>query len=384
MCRFNIWSNDMETLRSNSGFLKLHLWYSPVINLSVKRMLFRLIILAAAVTWSGSLKAASRVDATVDTSSILIGDPLQLILTASTGPGETVRFPDVANNLGKFELLSSSEIERVESDDGSTVQRRRCRVTTYEIGWLAIPPLRFVSMGADGSVDTLFTPEIDIQVASLLSDSTATEVQPLKALVPAAKLWHRIALWTAAILLLVVLPLIYAWRRYLARRAAKLLEAAMPLTPGRPAHLVAFDELDRIKSLGLIEKGRIKLFHELVSASIRTFIAARFRVDSLEMTTWEVMIALENKLTGESLLYERFRDFLEACDLVKFAKYKPPLVEINSVFNLAYDLVESTRSIEADKPAQPEAGSLENDGSTDDSGEAAQTVAVENDSGEDK
>jgi hypothetical protein len=295
------------------------------------------------------------VDAGLDTTSILIGDPLWLTLTVSAGPGETVRFPEVADNLGKFELLTSTPVERLDSDDGSAVQRRRFKVTTYETGRQSIPRLEFVAMGRDGSMDTLYTPELAVEVISLLSDTTGTEIKPLKALVPAPKLWHRLVFWAAVIVFLVVVPLIFAWRRYLARRAARLLEAARPVVPPRSAHLVAFDELDRIRSLGLIEKGEIRLFHELVSAAIRNYTAARFRIDALEMTTWELLMALEHKLPGDNRLYDSFRNFLEACDLVKFAKYKPPLVQINSVFNLAYELVESTRLVEPEQTGIPAA-----------------------------
>ena len=333
---------------------------------------------AAVLFWAGSLAAGPRVDASLDTTNILIGDSLWLTLTASAGQGETVRFPDLADNLGKFELLSSALPERLQADDGSTLQRRRFKVTTYDTGRQSIPHLKFVAMGRDGSVDTLYTPEITVQVTSLLSDTTETEVRPLKALIPAPKLWHRLALWAAAILLLVVLPLVYAWRRYLARRAARLLEAAAPVVPLRPAHLVALDELDRIKSLGLIEKGEVKLFHELISTAIRNYIAAGFGIDALEMTTWEVLFALGNKLPVKDRLYDSYRDFLEACDLVKFAKYKPPLVEINSVFNLAYDLVEKTRALEVETAGAVAREALEETGRAQSSQTEAGAVAVEN------
>ena len=332
------------------------------------------------LVWAGLLNARPEVDASLDTTSILIGDPLWLTLTVSAGPGETVRFPDVADNLGKFELLTSTAPERLESGDGSTVQRRRFKVTTYETGRQSIPRLEFVAMGRDGSMDTLYTPELAVEVISLLSDTTETEVKPLKALVLAPKLWHRLVFWAAAIVLLVVVPLIFAWRRYLARRTARLQEAARPVVPTRPAHLVAFDELDRIRSLGLIEKGEIKLFHELVSAAVRNYITARFRIDALEMTTWEALVALEDELPGGDRLYDSFRDFLETCDLVKFARYKPPLVEINSVFNLAYDLVECTRVVEPEQTGITAAEAVEGTASSQSSSAAAGAVAVENSS----
>ena len=380
MWRFITWLNETETPRGIAGDCSLTVCTDSAGNSPGKRPRPWRLSLAVLLVWAGLLNAGPKVDAGLDTTSILIGDPLWLTLTVSAGPGETVRFPEVADKLGKFELLTGTAVERLESDDGSTVQRRRFKVTTYETGRQSIPRLEFVAMGRDGSMDTLYTPELAVEVLSLLSDTTGTEVKPLKALVPAPKLWHRLVFWAAAIVFLVVVPLIFAWRRYLARRTARLLEAARPVVPLRPAHLSAFDELDRIRSLGLIEKGKIKLFHELVSATIRNYMAARFSIDALEMTTWEVLAALENKLPGDDRLYDSFRNFLEACDLVKFAKYKPPLVQINSVFNLAYELVESTRLVESEQAGIPAAEAVEEMIASRIPSATAGAVAVENNS----
>ncbi|MEA2062655.1 MAG: hypothetical protein U9P14_03050 [Gemmatimonadota bacterium] len=316
-----------------------------------KRLLL-LLIPVWLILWAGSLCARPGVDAGLDTTSILIGDPVRLTLTASSDTGETVRFPDLAaESPGVFELLSSSEPEIVESDNGSRVERRRYELTTFEPGKHQVPRLVFVSVKQDGSVDTLYTRVKTIEVVSLLAGLDSAEVRPLKGLAPVARLWHRLALWTAGVLLLVVLPLLLALRWYLARRAARLLDQARPAEPSRPPHLTALDELGRIKSLGLIEKGEVKLFHELVSSAIRNYIAAHYKVEAIEMTSWEVLSALEDKLAGEEALFDNFRRFLEACDLVKFAKYEPQVVEINSNFNLAYDLVENSRKLSLEKQA---------------------------------
>jgi hypothetical protein len=85
------------------------------------------------------------------------------------------------------------------------------------------------------------------------------------------------------------------------------------------------EELDRIKALGLIEKGEIKQFHILISNAIRRYILDLYGIEAPDMTTWELCEALRpERILGEAKAGE-FQEFLEACDLVKFAKYKPPV-----------------------------------------------------------
>ncbi|HLA39979.1 MAG TPA: hypothetical protein VJ417_08280 [Candidatus Glassbacteria bacterium] len=142
--------------------------------------------------------------------------------------------------------------------------------------------------------------------------------------------------------LAVLVLLILAWLRYLKKRAARL-RGIQPQAPARLAHLVALEELDRIKGLGLIEKGEIKTFHILVSDSIRNYIKARYGVDAPEMTTWELIDELKYLGRVGQSASRLIAEFLEACDLVKFAKYRPKIVEINATFNQAYEIVEKTR-----------------------------------------
>jgi hypothetical protein len=324
----------------------------------MKRLWSLLLCLTISLLLARNLAARPQVDASLDTAAMRIGDPLTLTLSVRSDPGETVRFPDLVQSIGKFEQISIGPPQRYEEGSGAVLERRSFRITTFETGRQEVPALPFVVMRADGKVDTLLTRALAVQVRSLLADTTASEVRPLKDLIGAPRLWHRLALW-ALLGLAVLAGLYYLWRRYLKRRDSRLREAGEPLAPPRPPYQAALEELERIKGLGLIEKGEIKLFHILVSDAIRKYLAAVFGVEALDMTTWELMYALEETVADKALK-ERIRDFLEACDLVKFAKYKPPLVEINAVFNLACDLVEkagATAAAEAETaPVQAAAG----------------------------
>jgi hypothetical protein len=320
-------------------------------NRSVRILPFLLAILCSSVA---TMYARPQVDARLDTTSIRIGDPVTVTLSVRTSRGESVVFPDFQKAPEKFETLSAGSPERYDEGNGASLERRSYRLTTFETGRVEIPPLPFVVMNSGGDVDTVYTDPLPLEVVSLLQDTTSTDVRPLKPIIEVPPLWHRLALFAlAGIAVLGVL--IWLWRRYLSRRDRRLTGVKAESAPRRPAHLAALEELDRIKALGLIEKGEVKQFHILISDAIRRYIFDLYGIEAPDMTTWELCEALRpERILGEEKTGE-FQEFLEACDLVKFAKYKPPVVEINSVFNKAYDLIELARPRPEDARMEPTA-----------------------------
>ena len=296
----------------------------------------------------GALRAAPagvapKVSAELDTAAALIGDRVTLTLSAIYGNGQTVRFPDVSRELPGFELLDQSSPLRSDSS-GYQAEIRSYQISPFETGVQDVGPFTFTVMLPDGTIDSVSTGRLALDVQSLLPDSlTEASVKPLKPIIEWPRLWKKIALWAALIVFLGIVPLILLLRWYLRKRAEKFSRIPLPEAPSVPPHLAAFDELERIKRLGLIEKGEIKLFHELVSQAIRVYIRGRYEIDAPDMTTWEIMYDFKRKVRASDEIYSAFREFFEFCDLVKFAKYKPKVVEINAVFNRAYDLVERTK-----------------------------------------
>jgi hypothetical protein len=317
-----------------------------MINKSNKKYDLPYHVLLAACLLLGALPcvshaADSQVQARLDSSRARIGDRLTLTVTAHSAAGETVQFPDLKSHLDKFELLDELPAERVAEEGGAALTRRSWVITAFETGRLEVSSLPFAVMQADGSVDTLWTEPQLVEVASLVQDTLNAQIRPLRGLVDVPRLWKQIALWSA-VGLFILIALILLWRKYLRQRAEKLA-GNMPVAPARPSHLVALEELDRIKSMGLIEKGELKRFHILVSEAVRRYLEGRYGILAPEMTTWELAAAFSFRNDIDPAIKELTRGFLEDCDLVKFAKYVPQIVEINATFNRAYEIVEKTR-----------------------------------------
>jgi len=105
-----------------------------------------------------------------------------------------------------------------------------------------------------------------------------------------------------------------------------------------PAHVRAKQRLE--EALALISQP--KPFCILVSDTVRTYLEERFTFRAPERTTEEFLYELQGTdlLAGEQK--EKLGEFLESCDLVKFAKYEPQETELRGLHSSAFRLVEET------------------------------------------
>ena len=147
----------------------------------------------------------------------------------------------------------------------------------------------------------------------------AEDIRPLKG---PAELWDWwsflgwVLLSAAAAALLFLLARFWRGRR-------KIEKQSVPEGPPKPPHETALEALSRLEQSDLLRKRELKLFYSELSDILRRYLGARFGVDTLDRTTWEIHRLLKEE--GVSLsVSDTARDILEEADLVKFAKYFPP------------------------------------------------------------
>jgi hypothetical protein len=123
-------------------------------------------------------------------------------------------------------------------------------------------------------------------------------------------------------------------------------QANVPVEPPVPAHIRAKHKLE--EALALIAQP--KPFVIAVSDTARTYLEERFEFHAPERTTEEFL----HELHGTDLLLpdqkESVGNFLESCDLVKFAKYEPGENELRELYSSALRLVEETEPVEPQSP----------------------------------
>ncbi len=106
----------------------------------------------------------------------------------------------------------------------------------------------------------------------------------------------------------------------------------------------ALAELGRIDSLDLPESDQVERYHTLYSEVIRQYLEKRFQLRASRQTTSEFFQAMGSSSLLNSFQQEVLKEFLERCDLAKFAQVRFAKEECQALGQSARLFVEQTSS----------------------------------------
>ncbi|MCZ6696454.1 MAG: DUF4381 family protein [Acidobacteria bacterium] len=272
-----------------------------------------------------------------DRTAITIGDPVVLTARLVYPEGTRIIAFDPESLLEAVDLLDAERIPDARLEDGRVEEVRIYRVTVFETGAREIPALAITYIGPDGVEHTISADPIRLEIASVLAgeDTEPADIKP-PAEMPVTPLWP----WLLAAATLLAAGF-WVWRRR-RRRLENSGGAGAPAEPARPAHEVAYAELERLLSSSLLNEGMVKAFYIELAEIIRRYVAARFRIDTNERTTGEILEQLRQARAGTKVIVAT-GDFFLACDLVKFARHTPAAEETQGSVESAYRLIDETR-----------------------------------------
>ena len=121
--------------------------------------------------------------------------------------------------------------------------------------------------------------------------------------------------------------------------------------PESPPHKAAMQEIERIKSEKVWQKGEPKEYYTQLTDTIRTYIRDRFGFNALEMTSAEIIERLVEENDKEAIT--DLKELFQTADLVKFAKHNPLMNENDANLMNAIEFVDETK-IPEDENAKPQ------------------------------
>jgi len=116
-----------------------------------------------------------------------------------------------------------------------------------------------------------------------------------------------------------------------------------------PPHVVALNQLDKVKQEKSWQQGRSKEFHTQLTDILREYIERVFNISSMEMTSDEILEQLRGLKLEQKATYLSLEQILKLADLVKFAKWDAMPDEHELSLLNAYLFVNQTK-VEEPKP----------------------------------
>ena len=304
------------------------------------RLLFLTVFLAISVFAMAAEEAVPSIKASISRKRIFVGDRIRYRTEIVSKDDLEIGFPQF-----KYSKLGDCEIK----DSGKSVKRsifgksyyiNWLEITSYYVGKRTVPPIeiKYREKG-EGYWRKLKTGEFTFTVETVLPRGVRlTDIKDIKGVLYPFS-WLGLLLWilVASIGLWIIVRLI--------------LKLIFKKAPPKLPHETALEEMEAA-SKQFAAGGEVKDYYVRISDAVRRYIESVFSLKAPEMTTQEFLISL----SGSSKLQAAHKDllaiFMEACDLVKFAKHKPARNDIESVFNTAKKFIEESKEVYMKKEAK--------------------------------
>ncbi len=298
---------------------------------------FLLIIAATAVAGKNDAKRLPvEVSSEADSFYVGIGDRITYSITVSAREDIEVEFPLFKDEIGGLAIRDLDTQEK-KSFFGKRTLTHKYILTSYKPGSYTIPASAVKFRQRDEKEwREVKTDEITIAIKSALEGEKALlDVRDIKGPVQIRGVSYFLSFVAMALIILAAIAGAYIFAR------KKIKRLATP--PPKPAHILAYEALERLSKSDLLKKGRIKEYYTELSDIVRHYLENRFDLRAPEMTTEEFLVKARD--TQEVSIEDRnlLRDFMLHCDLVKFAKYGPSDIEVRSSSGSAKKLIDQTR-----------------------------------------
>lgn len=228
-------------------------------------------------------------------------------------------------------------------------------ITTFDEGIYYLPPLAVQRLSKDGVLDTLVFDPQKVEIMTMPVDTATFKPHDIKGVINYPVTFAEVAPWVAGGLGLIGLIVLVIWQIVRYRRAHR---------PGfvkkDPAHIVALRKLDKYRGNKLWAPEKQKEFYSGVTDALREYIAERYGIAAMEMTTGEIFKDMKQTDAPSDLLDE-MKELFELADFVKFAKFTASDDENAKVLPAAVRFVTSTYQTELEQETVP----LPKDGQSD-------------------
>lgn len=299
---------------------------------------------------SGGAAAQSvTVEAKIDSLQILIGEQARIQLQVAMDTKQRAVFPVYVDTLIRgVEVLETAKPDTQYLNDRQRLLiTQEYTVTSFDSALYYLPPMVVTVDDKEYKSKALALKVYSMPVDTLHPDQFFGQKTVMKA--PFA--WED---WYGLIgCSFLALPLLALLIYFIIRiRDNKPIIRKIKVEPKLPPHQAAMQEIERIKTEKVWQKGRAKEYYTELTEALRTYIKDRFGFNALEMTSSEIIDKLMEMNDKEAI--SDLKELFQTADLVKFAKHDPQMNENDANLINAIDFINETKLPEEEnKKPQP-------------------------------
>ncbi len=293
-----------------------------------------------------------------DKDTLSIAESLVLSLEAEVEEGFEAELPGFGEKLGEFGIKDYREEPPKLTSENKLLSRKTYTLEPFLSGEYTIESMliRFrkrsdgvgTTEGGPGQApafdEEIATEPVTIKVTSLLEkDQKELALNPIRGPVnlPSGSIPFSLALGFVVVALVGAGFVLF----FRSRRGRSLCQEAPPIPP----HELAYAQLEEILDEKLIERGLVKLFFSKLSDVLRAYIENRFGIHAPKQTTEEFFAGLSRHAPFSTEQKGLLLEFLQDCDLVKFAEHQPSQEQVIGALSSCRAFIGAT-SAERDEP----------------------------------
>lgn len=278
------------------------------------------------------------VEAKIDSLQILVGEQAKIQLQVAMDAQQRAIFP-----IYKDTLVRGVEIVETAKPDTQFLNERQrllitqeYTVTSFDSALYYLPPMPVTVDNKMYKSKALALKVYSMPVDTLHPEQFFGQKPVMKA--PFAwEDWYGL-LGSSFLALPLLALLVYLVIRI---RDNKPIIRKVKVEPKLPPHQTALQEIERIKSEKIWQKGQSKEYYTELTDAVRTYIKARFGFNALEMTSSEIVESLLEFQDKEAIADLKL--LFQTADLVKFAKHDPQMNENDANLINAMEFINETK-----------------------------------------
>ena len=293
-----------------------------------------------------SSSAQVKVESSLSAVEILVGQQVELNVSATTPQNAQVEFPKEGLIPMGVEFLGAIEKEPEMVEDGKVRHSRSYVLTSFDDTLYYLPPLTVKVDGKDYQTNKLALKvlTVDVDTTNYEKYYGPKDVQDNPMLWSGE--WSQ-PFWFSFIVVILIAITGYLYLRY---RDNKPVIARIRIVKRILPHQKAMKAIEEIKAEMMVMAEDPKDYYTKLTDTLRRYIEERYGFNAMEMTSSEIIDRLMSTDDPKSL--EELKQLFNTADLVKFAKYSTLINENDANLMTALEYINQTKQEE--DPNQPQ------------------------------